>query len=177
MSYDAPFDRYSAGDADAMGAAAVRGMDLFYGQAECFHCHTGRNFSDNRAHNNGFLLFNPDIGVAQLTDAEEDVGKFITPTLRNVGLTAPYMHAGQIGTLEEVIDHYDGGGQPNPNADGLIRPLGLSDRDRADLLAFLHALTDESISTNPAWGPPRPTRRQNETNPLCPASRQPSAGP
>ncbi|GHG06341.1 methylamine utilization protein [Deinococcus piscis] len=156
VSYNSPFDRYSAGDASAMTESAVRGMDIFYGKAECFHCHVGRHFSDNRSHNNAFLLFNPDIGVAQLTDAEEDVGKFITPTLRNVALTAPYMHAGQVPTLEAVIDHYSEGGQPNPNADPLIRPLDLSEAEQADLLAFLHALTDETVATNPAWGPPPP---------------------
>lgn len=156
VSYNSPFDRYSAGDAGAgaMSEAAVRGLDLFYGKAECFHCHTGRNFSDNQAHNNAFLLFNPDIGAAQLTDAEEDVGKFITPTLRNVALTAPYMHAGQLATLEEVIAHYNEGGQPNPNADPLIRPLDLTEQEQADLLAFLNALTDETVATNPAWSAP-----------------------
>lgn len=151
ISYNSPFDRYSAGDTSAMSESAVRGMDIFYGKAECFHCHVGRNFSDNRAHNNAFLLFNPDIGVAQVTDAEEDVGKFITPTLRNVALTGPYMHAGQLATLEEVIDHYNEGGQPNPNADPLIRSLDLSETEQADLLAFLNALTDETVATNPAW--------------------------
>ncbi|ADY26093.1 Cytochrome-c peroxidase [Deinococcus proteolyticus MRP] len=154
VSYNSPFDRYSAGDAAAMSESAVRGMDLFYGRAECFHCHTGRNFSDNRPHNNAFLLFNPDLGAAELTGAEEDVGRFITPTLRNVALTAPYMHAGQLATLEEVIGHYSEGGQPNPNADPLIRPLNLSAQERADLLAFLNALTDETVAANPAWGPP-----------------------
>lgn len=154
ISYNSAFDRYSAGNADAMTTSQVRGMDLFYDKAECFHCHNGRNFSDNLPHNNASLLFNEDIGAAQLTDANEDVGKFITPTLRNVGLTAPYMHAGQMATLEEVVSHYNAGGQPNPNADPLIRPLGLSAQEEADLVAFLKALTDPTVATNPAFGPP-----------------------
>lgn len=154
ISYHSPFDRYSAGDAGAMTPAQVRGMDLFYDKAECFHCHNGRNFSDNLPHNNASELFNEDIGLAQLTNQDDDVGKFITPTLRNVALTAPYMHSGQFKTLREVVLHYNGGGQPNPNADPLVRPLGLSEQEVSDLVAFLEALSDPSIAINPAFGPP-----------------------
>lgn len=153
-SYHSPFDRYSAGDEAALTAAQVRGMDLFYDKAECFHCHAGRNFSDNLPHNNGSVLFNEDVGLAQLTEQDEDVGKFITPTLRNVALTAPYMHAGQMQTLREVVEHYNAGGQPNPNTDPLVRPLGLTDAEVNDLLAFLESLTDPTVATNPDFGPP-----------------------
>lgn len=154
ISYNSPFDRYSAGDANALTPAQVRGMDIFYDKAECFHCHNGNNFSDNQAHNNASELFNEDIGVAQLTDQDEDVGKFITPTLRNIALTAPYMHAGQMATLREVVQHYNDGGQPNPNTDPLVRPLGLTEQEIDDLVAFLQSLTDSTIATNKAFGPP-----------------------
>lgn len=154
VSYQSPFDRYSAGDQSALTAAQVRGMDIFYDKAECFHCHSGRNMSDNLPHNNGSVLFNEDIGLAQLTDQDEDVGKFITPTLRNLTLTAPYMHAGQMKTLKEVVQHYNAGGQPNPNTDPLVRPLGLTDAEVDDLVAFLESLTDPTVATNPAFGPP-----------------------
>ena len=155
VSYNAPFDRYSAGEASAMSAAAVRGMDLFYDKAECFHCHNGKNLSDNLPHNNASELFNEDLGAAQLTGRDEDVGKFITPTLRNIGLTAPYMHAGSMPTLREVVEHYNAGGQPNPNADPLVRPLGLSEAEISDLVAFLQALDDPTVATNPAFGSPK----------------------
>lgn len=154
VSYDSPFDRYQSGDAHALTASQVRGMDLFYDRAECFHCHNGNNFSDNLPHNNASELFNEDIGVAQLSGQDADVGKFITPTLRNIALTAPYMHAGQMKTLREVVQHYNDGGQANPNTDPLVRPLGLTDQEVTDLVAFLEALTDPTIATNKAFGPP-----------------------
>lgn len=153
VSFNSPFDRFSAGEKTAINESAQRGLDLFYGKAECFHCHTGRHFSDNRPHNNASELFNEDIGYAQVTGEDADVGKFITPTLRNVALTAPYMHAGQLKTLREVVQHYNEGGQPNPNADALMRPLGLTDQEVTDLVAFLNTLTDDTIATNPAFSP------------------------
>lgn len=152
VSFNSPFDRFEAGDVAALNTSAQRGLDLFYGKAECFHCHTGKHFSDNQPHNNAFQQFNEDIGYAQLTDKDEDVGKFITPTLRNVALTAPYMHAGQLKTLREVVQIYNAGGEANPNADPLMRPLGLSDAEVGDLVAFLESLTDETVATNPAFG-------------------------
>lgn len=154
VSYRSPFDRYQAGDPLALDAAQRRGMELFFGAAECFHCHVGRDFSDQLAHNNAFKLFNEDLGVAELTDRDEDVGRFLTPSLRNVGLTAPYGHDGSLPTLEAVVALYNRGGEPNPNASPLLRPLGLSPQEEADLVAFLHALTDETVATNPAWSSP-----------------------
>lgn len=155
ISYQAPFDRYQGGDARAFTPAQVRGMDLFYGKAECFHCHSGQNFSDNLPHNNGSEMFNEDIGLAQLTGQDEDVGKFITPTLRNIALSAPYMHAGQFKTLREVVQHYNDGGQANLNTDPLVRPLGLTEQEREDLVAFMEGLTDPTVATNAAFGPPK----------------------
>lgn len=153
ISFNSPFDRFNTGDKKALDQSAQNGLDLFYGKAECFHCHTGNLFSDNQPHNNAFELFSEDIGAAQLTGADGDVGKFITPTLRNIALTAPYMHGGQMATLTEVVENYNQGGQANPNADPLIRPLGLTDQEQRDLIAFLNSLTDETIVNNPNFGP------------------------
>lgn len=155
-SRDSPFDRYRAGDASALNEAQVRGLDLFFDRAECFHCHTGRDFTDGLAHNNAMRVFNPDIGLAERTEQEGDVGRFITPTLRNVALTGPYLHDGSRATLRDLLETYNDGGEPNPNADPLIHPLGLTDAELGDLEAFLHALTDESVARNPAFRPERP---------------------
>lgn len=155
-SRGSPFDRYQAGDASALSAAQVRGLDLFFDKAECFHCHTGRDFTDGLAHNNAMRVFNPDLGLADRTEQEGDVGRFVTPTLRNVALTGPYLHDGSRATLREVLETYNDGGEPNPNADPLIHPLGLTDAELDDLEAFLHALTDESVARNPAFRPERP---------------------
>ncbi|GAA4006599.1 cytochrome-c peroxidase [Deinococcus rubellus] len=156
-SRNSPYDRYQAGDASALSAQQVRGLDLFFGKADCFHCHTGRDFSDERPHNNAILLFNLDTGRAEQTEQDGDVGKFITPSLRNVGLTAPYMHDGSFKTLKQVVEHYNDGGEPNPNADPLIRPLGLSEQDIDDLVAFLTSLDDPTIKSNPAFAAPLET--------------------
>jgi cytochrome c peroxidase len=156
LSYNSPFDRYQAGDDKAMSAAALRGMELFFSEkGDCFHCHVGPDFTDDEPRNTALYTVYKDIGLARATDKDEDVGKFKTPTLRNVALTAPYMHDGSIQTLHEVVQHYNQGGQPNLNADALVRPLGLTDAEVDDLVAFLKSLTDESFTTNPAFLPPR----------------------
>ncbi len=156
LSYNSPFDRYQAGDDNAMSQAALRGMELFFGEkGDCFHCHVGPDFTDDEPRNTALYTVYKDIGLARATGKDEDVGKFKTPTLRNAALTAPYMHDGSIKTLRDVVQHYNQGGQPNLNADALIRPLGLTDAEVDDLVAFLQSLTDESLTTNPAILPPR----------------------
>jgi cytochrome c peroxidase len=104
-------------------------------------------------HNNGLynlpgvLSYPPsNPGVYEFTHRPQDVGKFKTPTLRNVALTAPYMHDGSIATLEAVIDHYASGGRENPNQDKRVRELSLTIQNRRDLLAFLQSLTDEELT-------------------------------
>ena len=153
-TFDSAYDRYQRGDEKALNAQQARGFDLFMGKAECFHCHTGRDFTDGLAHNNAAFLFNEDVGLAKATAQDADVGKFITPSLRNVALTAPYMHDGSFKTLKEVVEHYNQGGEPNPNADPLIRPLGLTDAEVDDLVAFLNGLTDASLTENAAFSDP-----------------------
>ena len=84
------------------------------------------------------------------------LGKFKVPGLRNVEVSAPYMHDGSLATLEDVIDHYDRGGNGHPATDPAIEPLALSAADKADLLAFLRALTDRAFLADPRWAPPTP---------------------
>ncbi|MDW8481504.1 MAG: cytochrome c peroxidase [Meiothermus sp.] len=156
LSYDSPFDRFVAGDDSALSPAARRGMELFFSErGDCFHCHVGPEFTDDEPRNTGLYTVYPDVGLARITGKDEDVGKFKTPTLRNVALTAPYMHDGSRKTLREVVEHYNRGGEPNLNADPLIRPLGLSEREVDDLVAFLESLTDTRFIANPALLPPR----------------------
>lgn len=156
VSYNSPFDRYQAGDDSAMSQAALRGMELFFSEkGDCFHCHVGPDFTDDEPRNTALYTVYKDIGLARATGKDEDVGKFKTPTLRNVALTAPYMHDGSIQTLREAVQHYNRGGEPNLNADALIRPLGLTDSEVDDLVAFLESLTDRSFTTNPAFLPPK----------------------
>ena len=185
VSFDAPYDRFLAGDTEAMTASQVRGMELFFSeQTECFHCHGGLNFTDSSTHasaviesvgfhNNG--LYNLDgegaypagnTGLHDLTGNRRDMGRFRAPTLRNIAVTAPYMHDGSLITLDAVLDHYlaggsnreegpyAGDGSRNPYKSVFVRPFELTDTERADLLAFLEALTDASVLTDPAFSNP-----------------------
>ena len=148
VSTNSPFDKYVMGDAKAMDEAAVRGMALFKGKARCLLCHNGPNFTDNQFHNLGVPQVGPlkeDLGRYNVTRQERDRGAFKTPTLRSVIETAPYMHDGAFKTLEEVIDFLDGGGGQNPTLSPLVKPLGLTKDEKADLLVFLKALTGEPL--------------------------------
>jgi cytochrome c peroxidase len=185
LSYNAPYDRFIRGDRGAMSESAQRGLELFNSERlECYHCHAGFNFSDstNTAtsaprdaafHNNG--LFNiggtgaypaPNRGVFEVSNRAEDMGRFRVPSLRNVEMTAPYMHDGSLATLEAVIDHYAAGGRniaEGPNAgDGrasplksdLVRGFTLTPTEREDVLAFLRALTDRDFLRDPRFQDP-----------------------
>jgi cytochrome c peroxidase len=149
------FDRHRRGDSAALSPAEARGLALFEGEkGQCFHCHVGWNLTNNGFRNDGISAQDPDPGRARLTRQDADVGKFKVPSLRNVAVTAPYMHDGSLATLEEVIDHYDRGGRGHPNTDPTIRPLHLSTDEKADLAAFLRALTDEEFLHDSRLGPP-----------------------
>ena len=151
LSETVPFDRYEwNGEKNALSASAKQGLVLFRGKARCSICHIGTNFTDEMFHNLGAGegVGRKDPGRAQVTKNPADFGKFKTPTLRNVTLTAPYMHDGSLATLEDIIAFYDGGGRPNSNLDKEIKPLKLTDRERADLLEFLKTLTGSVISVN-----------------------------
>ena len=146
------YDRYLAGDAAALSAPEKRGAAIALGErGDCFHCHVGFNLTNNSFANNG--LVSADRGRFKVTEKPEDDGKFKVPTLRNVALTAPYMHDGSLATLRDVVDFYSRGGQGNPNTDPTIRPLDLTAQEKDDLLAFLGSLTDEGFVKNPRFAP------------------------
>ena len=141
---DSPYDRFVAGDGGALSAAARRGFVLFRTRARCTTCHAGPLLSDEEFHNTGVAWRAGavgDEGRYLVTRSPADRGAFKTPTLREVGRTAPYMHDGSLATLETVVDFYDAGGRGNPHLDREIRPLHLSAGDKTDLVAFLRALT------------------------------------
>ncbi|MEJ2754727.1 MAG: di-heme enzyme, partial [Gammaproteobacteria bacterium] len=185
-SFDSPFDRYVfAGDDSALSASAIRGMDLFFSEKlECDHCHGNFNFSESSTHENLMLNEKPfhniglynlnnngaypasDNGLYDITLNPNDRGRFRAPTLRNIALTAPYMHDGSINTLEAVIDLYaaggrtitegenQGDGRKNPLKNAFIAGFDITDQEKQDLIAFLNALTDTTFITNPTFGAP-----------------------
>ena len=144
LSGDSPFDRYLYGDREALPEEAQQGLRLFRGKANCSACHVGPNLTDEQFHNtsvawrDGRLL---DEGRFAVTGKEKDRGAFKTPTLREIAGTAPYMHDGSMATLEDVIDFYSDGGRRNPNLDEALRPLRLSNQEKASLIAFLRSLS------------------------------------
>ncbi len=140
------FDRFLAtGDPSILSAQARNGWAIFSGsRGKCATCHSGFDLSDHGFHNIGTSLnHNADPGRQRITLQSSDRGKFKTPTLRNIALTAPYMHDGSMATLEDVITHFNNGGLSDPHKDPLITPLGLTAEEQLDLLAFLRSLTDE----------------------------------
>ncbi len=142
---DSRFDRFINGDRDALSELEFRGWRLFRGDAaRCSLCHPAATFTDEGFHNTGVAWRDgklQDLGRFTISGAEADRGAFKTPTLREVARTAPYMHDGSLATLEDVIDFYDGGGNPNTYQDPQIRPLGLDEDEKAALVAFLRSLT------------------------------------
>lgn len=170
QSRNAPYD---TGD---LSAAAQRGQVIFEGKGNCTACHTGTRFTDDQPYNTG-VPTNPDIwadperhsafvtyakfmGVPAYMTLREDIGayirthqdetrrSFLTPTLRELTYTAPYMHNGVFETLEEVVDFYDAGGGDDPLKDARLKPLGLVPSEKADLVAFLQSLSGESFETD-----------------------------
>ncbi len=142
VSTESSFDRWRKGDAKAADASAKRGFTLFTGKAGCTDCHKRYNFTDNGFHNIGVKDAGaPDLG--RYTQRKLDVmkGAFKTPTLRDIALTGPYMHNGSYNTLEEVVDHYDRGGDSKENLSQFIKPLHLSGQEKQDLVAFMKSLT------------------------------------
>lgn len=174
LSGSSPYDRFVyGGDADALDASAKRGRDLFFSErTECFHCHGNFNFADNVSHEKTVIteiafhntaLYNLDgqgaypavsPGLIQISGKAADMGRFKAPTLRNIAVTAPYMHDGSIPTLGEVIDHYARGGRKidagplagdgakSPLKSEFIRGFLISPEEKADLIHFLETLTD-----------------------------------
>jgi cytochrome c peroxidase len=184
LSFDSPYDRYRyGGQMSALGAAAKRGEELFFGEKlECYHCHGGFNFTDNLKHartpfpelgfhNTG--LYNEDgkgaypkasPGIVEFTGEPRDAGRFRTPSLRNVAVTAPYMHDGSISTLSDVLrTHYARAGRAvhagraaNPLRSEFIAGFEISETEIADVVAFLESLTDERFLSEPRHRSPWP---------------------
>lgn len=151
VSGNSPYDRYQAGDRDALSASAVRGMEIFNGKGNCKVCHAGFNFTDESYHNLGVGLDQPkpDGGRHDQTKKPEDLGAFKTPTLRNISQTGPYMHDGSEMTLREVVVFYNKGGGKNPNLSKEMKPLALNDQEIDDLVAFLESLTGDVTNAEP----------------------------
>lgn len=154
LSGNSPFDRYQyGGDKTAMSESAIHGLEIFKdkNKGNCVTCHTIEDkfalFSDGKFHNLGTGI-DPegnlkDQGRYNETHLDADRGAFRTPTLRNIAKTAPYMHDGSVKTLKDVVDFYVGGGTSNPHLDKEIKELKLDGKERADLVAFLEALTGD----------------------------------
>jgi cytochrome c peroxidase len=137
-----------------MNKSEKRGMNLFFNELECASCHAGFNFTNFTTQNNGLYEVYSDSGRQRVTKLKEDRAMFKVPTLRNIALTAPYMHDGSIESLEEVITHYESGGKNHPNKSEKIQPFLLTKRERKDLVNFLKCLTDDSFITNPDFSNP-----------------------
>ena len=159
MSGNSPFDRWQAGDQEAVSDEVKLGHDLFFDKAECSQCHFGQNFTDNRFHNLGVGWDETakkfeDVGRHQFEATDEMMGAFKTPGLREVTKHAPYMHDGSIETLEEVMVHYNIGGIANPSLSPKIRELDLSMEEIEALVVFMEALDGEGyMDTSPTHFP------------------------
>lgn len=184
ISRDSPFDQYLDGDESALSADAIAGMQLFVGKARCAACHNGPLLTDEKFHNLGLPenpLFetdplrqislryqhtirgvpedvyrnaHTDLGLYYTTKRDADRGKFRTTPLRYIEYTAPYMHNGVFGTLEEVVDFYDEGGGDDPNRSPLLEPLGLTDDEKFSLVEFLMSLSGDEVMIYPPELPP-----------------------
>lgn len=185
VSARSPYDRYHFDrDEAAISESAKRGEILFHSRPlSCFTCHGGLHFSNAmgsgmsqlpvQLHNTGlYNLAGPfsypahNLGAYEVTKRPEDVGRFKAPSLRNIAVTAPYMHDGSAATLEDVLDHYAAGGRTiadgphrgigrdNPNKADAIRGFTLTRAQRDDLIAFLHSLTDEPLLSDPRFADP-----------------------
>lgn len=190
ISVGSPYDAFVyGGDRTAMSDAAIRGMDLFFDhRLECYHCHLGLNFTNNLVtsrsampetgfHNTGL---GASVGIEEFTLSPRDRGRVRTPSLRNVAVTAPYMHDGRFQTLEQVIRHYAAGGEaarlgtPDPLRDPLIIGFQISDAEIADLTAFLQSLTDEDFLADPAFANPWPEGHLANGGDATPPENDPS---
>ncbi len=197
ISLSSPFDRYAyTGDDNALTEQQIKGMNLFFSERlECHHCHGGFNFTQSTTHENQpinrFAFHNTglyytdqpnfnhkgypqyDRGMIDVTLNLGDEGRFRAPTLRNVELTAPYMHDGSIATLSDVIDFYAAGGRNiesgplagdgrlHPNKSLFVKGFVLSNDEKQALLAFLHSLTDNDFVTNEKYSDPRASKNKN----------------
>lgn len=153
VSANSPYDRFLRGDTTALAPAARRGLELFLDErTACFHCHPAGALTNDGFFNNGTFVEGGDAGRKAVTGRTADLGKFKVPGLRNIAVTAPYMHDGSVATLEQVVEHYARGGRGHPSTDPQIEPLNLATEEKADLVAFLHALTDDTFARDRRFG-------------------------
>jgi cytochrome c peroxidase len=146
VSGNSPYDRFKAGDKNALTDLQQEGMETFFSnKARCDSCHEGLNFTNGKYANIGFGMDKPkpDMGLYNVTKQESDQGAFKTPTLREIAHTGPYMHDGSLATLEEVVEHYDKGGVKNTWLHQDIKPLHMTPREKKGLVEFLKALSGE----------------------------------
>jgi cytochrome c peroxidase len=159
IAFNTKYDAfYFEGKIDTFSDQELKGLDIFLGKGFCNHCHSDVLLTDNFFRNNG-LDAQPDSGLAKITYKKEDIGKFKVPSLRNVAVTAPYMHDGRFATLAEVIDFYSDSVHPfSPNIDTHMEPFGyglhLTETEKEALITFLKTLTDSSFLKNPAYKKP-----------------------
>ena len=144
ISGGSPFDRYLSGEENALSSEELNGLQIFESKG-CVNCHSGQLLSEFEIINNGLYEEYEDPGLFHLTNDPNDIGKFKVPSLRNVTMTHPYMYDGSLATLDDVLDHYVSGGSNHPNKSELITPIELNEEERADLKAFLNALTDQGF--------------------------------
>lgn len=160
ISFNSPFDTYFyGGDTTILNSSQKRGFDLFFGQAECIHCHSGPLLTDNMLRNNGLNVVLTDLGRGSVTGNPLDNGKFKVPTLRNIAFSAPYMHDGRFSTLEQVVEFYNSGVQgSSPNLDSemaiYVGGLNLTAQNKIDLVNFLKTFTDQQFLNNTKFSDP-----------------------
>lgn len=150
ISGNSRFDEYYyKGKTTALNESEQRGYVLFNSsKTNCSQCHSGFNFTNYAFENNGLYINYADSGRMRLTQLAQDRAKFKVPTLRNIALTAPYMHNGSFATISDVIEHYNNGGKNHINKSNFVKPLLLNTQEKQDLINFLHSLTDNTFIQN-----------------------------
>ncbi|MBU2018167.1 MAG: c-type cytochrome [Bacteroidetes bacterium] len=154
ISNQSKYDAYRKGK-KSLSKTEKAGEDLFFNQLNCHECHGGFNFTNHKTTNNGLIFSALDSGRMRVTKKESDRDVVKIPTLRNIALTAPYMHDGRFETLEQVIEHYKRGGDKAPNKDELIQAFELSTLEMKQLIAFLNTLTDKVFVKNQDFRKPK----------------------
>ena len=155
ISGNSKYDKYINGQTELFSESEKRGMKLFFNdRTKCSVCHSGIFFTDEKVHNTGVVTHYFDRGYYLITNLISDRGKFLTPTLRNVELTYPYMHDGFLANLNEVMDHYSRGGYRFINKDTLMSPLNFTQEEKSDLIDFLKTLTDWEFIKNKKYSNP-----------------------
>lgn len=153
VSGNSVWDKKQRGET-TLNSDALKGENLFFSnRTNCSACHGGFNFTNYQFENNGLYTNYSDMGRKRLTSSDADFAKFKVPTLRNIALTAPYMHDGSVVSLTDVIEHYNTGGKENTQKSSLVKPLNLTEKEKKYLLAFLESLTDENFIKNPNFKP------------------------